>query len=90
MSDENEHADGMNVTLAFQNPDPAAFRASLPTDAENYDVFCERCQRTHKHFFMTREGYDRMIAEGAAKVRDAVDAEIAEKVYAEFRKSEQR
>lgn len=58
-------------------------RDKLPRDADNYDVFCERCQRVHKHYFVTQESYDRVISEGAKKLADAIDADLVAKVFTE-------
>lgn len=60
------------------------FRDSLPDDAENYDVFCERCQRVHRHFTYTKQDHDRVIAEGAKNLADAIDADIAARVLADI------
>lgn len=57
------------------------YRENLPREADNYDRWCERCQRVHPHFTLTREHYDRIISEGAQKLADRIDAEIAAKVY---------
>lgn len=56
-------------------------REDLHTDAENYNVWCERCQRVHRHFTFTREDYDRVMAEGAQAIADQVDRMAAEAVY---------
>lgn len=58
-----------------------AFRDSLPTDAMNYDVWCERCQRVHRFYTYTREDHDRVIAEGAQNLSDAIDAMAAKHAY---------
>jgi len=57
------------------------FRESLHSDSENYDVWCERCQKVHRHFTFTREDHDRVISEGAKKLQEAIDAKIAADVY---------
>lgn len=49
------------------NPD------DLAHDADNYDVWCERCQRVHKFYPMTREDYDRVIAQAAKNLADEID-----------------
>lgn len=49
-------------------------RNDLHSDAENYDVWCERCQRVHRYYTFTREDHDRVIAEGAQRIADDVDA----------------
>lgn len=46
---------------------------TLPTDAENYDVDCERCGRVHKYYAMTREGYQRMMREKVKALADEID-----------------
>lgn len=56
-------------------------RDSLPSDADNYEVWCERCQRRHRHFTFTREDYDRVISEGAQKLSATIDAQAAEAAY---------
>lgn len=55
---------------------PSTDPSTLPTDAENYDVFCERCQRVHKYYFMTREGYQRMIDQQAKVLADEIDRRL--------------
>jgi hypothetical protein len=50
-------------------------RDQLHSDAENYDVFCERCQKVHRYYTFTKEDYDKVIAEGARKLSEAIDAE---------------
>lgn len=55
---------------------PAFDPRTLPTDAENYDVFCERCQRVHKHFPMTREDYDRLIRTKAKELAEEIDRRL--------------
>ena len=50
-------------------------RDQLHSDAENYDVFCERCQKVHRYYTFTKEDYDKVIAEGIRKLSDAIDAE---------------
>lgn len=55
---------------------------SLPNDADNYDVFCERCQRVHRHYTFTREDLDRVTREAAQHLADAIDVDIAERIYA--------
>lgn len=59
-------------------------REGLASEADNYDVFCERCQRVHRHFTFTKEDLDCVISEGAKKLAEAIDAELAERVYADI------
>lgn len=57
----------------------------LPSDADNYDVWCERCQRVHKHFTMTREDHAGIIARAAQNLADEIDrrwVEEAMRLYA--------
>lgn len=64
--------------MKFTDPfDPS----TLPSDADNYDVWCERCQRVHKYFTFTKEDHDRVIKEGAQKLSDEIDRRAAEHVY---------
>lgn len=58
------------------------FRDSLHSDSENYDVWCERCQRVHRHFTFTKEDLDRVISEGGKKLQEAIDARIGDEVFA--------
>lgn len=51
-------------------------RDDLPDDADNYDVYCERCQKVHRYFTFTKEDYHRVIRESAQKLADAIDEEI--------------
>lgn len=48
-------------------------RDTLPKDADNYDVFCERCQRVHRFYTFTQEDYDRVVSEGAQRLAEAID-----------------
>lgn len=60
-------------------------REDLPTDADNYDVYCERCQRVHKYYPMTREQFDKIISTNAKALADAIDAQIADEIYKKFK-----
>ena len=60
-----------------------SFRDSIHTDAENYDVWCERCQKVHKHFTMTREDFDGIISNGAKEMADRIDAMALEYALAQ-------
>lgn len=64
---------------------PSTDPNTLPSDAENYDVWCERCQKVHKHFTMTREDYDRIIRQGAKNMADEIDRRAVEAVMEKFR-----
>lgn len=59
-------------------------RDKLHSDAENYDVFCERCQRVHRHFTFTKEDYDKVISDGARAISDAIDKQAADEIYKRF------
>ncbi len=50
---------------------------TLPKDADNYFVYCKRCQRTHRYFTFTQEDHARVMKEAVAKLSDAIDASIA-------------
>ncbi len=56
--------------------------STLPSDADNYDVFCERCQKVHRHFTYTREDHERIIREGAQKLSDEIDRRALAEAYA--------
>ena len=56
-------------------------REDFPREADNYDVWCERCRRVHRYSTFTREDYDRVIAEGAEKLRADIDKKITVEVY---------
>jgi len=58
------------------------FRESLGSDADNYDVWCERCQRVHKHFTFTKEDYDRVMNDNVKTLTQAIDDWILAEVYA--------
>lgn len=48
-------------------------REDLHSDAENYDVWCDRCHKVHRYYTFTREDYDRVLADGAKALSDAID-----------------
>ena len=54
---------------------------TLAKDADNYDVWCERCQRVHKHFTYTQEDHARVISEAVKKLADEIDRRAAEFAY---------
>ncbi len=58
-------------------------RDSLHSDAENFDVWCERCQRVHRYYTFTKEDHDRLISEAAKKLADHIDHQAMDAVYAE-------
>lgn len=58
----------------MQDTDPA----TLPSDADNYNVWCERCQRVHKHFTMTREDYAGIISRTAQNLAHEIDTRAVE------------
>ena len=60
------------------NDDPS----TLPSDADNYEVFCERCQKVHRHFTYTREDHERNIREAAQKLADEIDRRALAEIYA--------
>lgn len=47
----------------------------LPVGAPNPMVWCERCQRYHRYWTLTQADHDRIIAEAAKKLADAIDAQ---------------
>lgn len=57
---------------------------NLAKDADNYDVFCERCQKVHKYYTYTQEDHARVVSEGAKAMADDIDRRIAEDVYRAF------
>jgi hypothetical protein len=73
-------SDQRHVGMEFRGTDPS----TLPSDADNYDVWCERCQRVHKHFTLTREDFARIIADGAKKLADEIDRLAAEEAIKRF------
>ena len=52
-------------------------RSQLPdvADEDNPLVWCDRCGRTHHLYTCTRRDYDRIIADTARQLADAIDAE---------------
>jgi acetone carboxylase gamma subunit len=60
----------------------------LPRDADNYDVFCERCQRVHKYYTFTQEDHDRIINEHVQLLARAIEEEILKNVYEQMRLSD--
>lgn len=58
--------------------------SKLPREADNYDVWCERCQRVHRHFTFTQEDEDRIVREGAKAIADAVNAEAIRRMMERF------
>lgn len=69
------------MSMGFGDPD---WPASLHSDAENYDVYCERCQRVHKFYTYTKEDHARVISEGAKKLADEIDKRIMADVVKEY------
>ena len=67
----------MSDNFKLSNFDPS----KLAKDADNYDVFCERCQRVHKYFTYTQEDHARVIREAAQKLADEIDRRAAEYAY---------
>ena len=51
------------------------FRESLPLESDNFDVYCARCKRVHPFLTMTRERYDKIIADAVENLRRRVDEE---------------
>ena len=58
----------------------------LPPSAPNPIIWCERCQRYHHLHTFTRENYDRIIAEAAQKLADAIAAKALEVFEASYRR----
>jgi hypothetical protein len=56
-------------------------RADLHSDAENYDVWCERCQKVHRYYTFTREDLDRVVTDHAKALADEVDRRMALAVF---------
>jgi hypothetical protein len=52
-----------------------------PADAPNPIVWCERCQRHHRHYTFTQGDYDALIAKGAADLARAIDEAAIRKFY---------
>ncbi len=50
-------------------------RDQLHDESENYDVWCERCQRVHRYYTFTKQDLDRVVSEGAQKLADTIDAQ---------------
>ncbi len=59
------------------------FREGLPT--ENHDVWCERCQRVHGYWAMTRDEYDAIVSKKAKDLADIIDADIVAKIAGMFK-----
>lgn len=57
---------------------PSTDPSTLPSNADNYDVWCERCQRVHRHFLLTREDFARIIARAAKQLADEIDRRAVE------------
>lgn len=55
-------------------------REDLHSDAENYDVWCERCRKVHRYYTFTREDHDRVISDGAKAIAAEVDRMALESV----------
>ena len=52
-----------------------------PSEADNYDVYCERCQRVHPYYTMTQEKWDGIIAEAGKNLAEALVIQGIEKFY---------
>lgn len=50
--------------------------ADLPHDSDNFDVFCERCQKVHRYYTFTQEDLQRVISDGAKALADKIDADL--------------
>ena len=59
-------------------------REDLPDDADNYDVWCERCQKTHRYWTFTRQDYDRILAEQVARLTQSIDDEALRQILAQL------
>ena len=55
-------------------------RHDLPDEADNYDVWCERCQRVHSYYSLTKQSYDRMVFDVAKSLADATIRQIEEEL----------
>ncbi len=51
---------------------------ALPSDADNYDVWCERCRKVHPYYTMTREGFTALMARQAQALADEIDRRAAD------------
>lgn len=49
-------------------------------DEDNPIVWCERCKRHHRYYTFTQQDYDRIMDQHVAKLADAIDRRIFEKV----------
>lgn len=72
----------------WDDPDGDGSMGGLPSEADNYDVWCERCQRVHSHFTFTQEKFDGIVKAAAHKIAEAVDAEALASVLAEMSKKD--
>lgn len=59
-------------------------RDDLPDEADNHDVWCERCQKVHRYFTFTKEDFDLVVREGAQKLADAIDAQAVSEAMKTF------
>ena len=50
------------------------------SEAENPFVWCDRCQREHRKYPMTRADYDRLVHDQAKALADRIDADILARV----------
>ena len=48
-------------------------REQLHPESENFNVWCERCQKIHPYYTFTREDHDRVISEAVKKLADRID-----------------
>lgn len=58
----------------------------LPRDADNFDVWCERCQKRHRYHTFTQEDYDRIVADSVKAMTDAIDARMLDTLPKDFGK----
>lgn len=53
----------------------------LPSGAPNPIVWCERCQKMHRRHTFTQDDHDAIISKAAKDLADAIDAEVAKRIY---------
>lgn len=51
---------------------------------DNPDVFCDRCQKTHKKYTFTQHDYDNMVYRATKEIADTIDTEIITSLKAEY------
>lgn len=58
--------------VEFPSSDPAR----LAKDADNYDVWCERCQKVHKYYTYTQEDHAGVIRQALQNMSDEIDRRL--------------